>query len=123
MAEGFLGGILGSKEKPAALEDYVDLDDETDGDVGTGPADMFVKVAELEDLNDVPDLKEEVYSGNIVLIDVSNTDDDLVLERSIKDLRKSVNDIDGDIAALGDDQIILAPTAVKIEREKLVPSS
>jgi len=123
MAEGFLSGILGSKERESPkLEDYIDLDETTsDETIREGPADMYVKVGELKSLNDVAELKEEVYNGNILLIDVSGIEDELALERSIKDLRRAVNDIDGDIAAMGNDQVIVTPTAVKIERDRLAP--
>lgn len=125
MAEGFLSGLLGSKEKRrgrSGLDDYVDLDSEDYGEeIGTGPADVYVKAAELKDLNDVADLKEAVYNGNILLVDISRVEDELTLERSVNELSKAVSDINGDIAAMGDDQVIVTPTAVKIDRDKLEP--
>lgn len=122
MADSFLGGIFGSKKTRGGrnLEDYVDLNKMQDSsDVSEGAADLYVKVAELGSLNDIATLKEEVYSGNIVLIDISRMDDELTLERAVKELRKVVTDIDGDIAAMGDDQVIVTPTAIKIERERV----
>ncbi|MBS1263277.1 MAG: hypothetical protein MAG715_00451 [Methanonatronarchaeales archaeon] len=123
MAEGFLSSIFGPKKRSSLrLEDYVDLDEEENSDgVGSGPADLYVKVAELGGLNDVANIKEEVYSGNVVLVDVSRVDDELSLERSIKELRRVVSDIDGDIAAMGNDQVIVTPTVIKIDREKIPP--
>lgn len=122
MADSFLGGIFGSKKNQSSqsLEDYIDLNKtNTSEDVSRGAADLYVKAAELTGLDDIATLKEEVYSGNVVLVDISKMDDELTLERAVKELRKVVDDINGDIAAMGKDQVIVTPTAVKIEREKV----
>jgi len=83
-------------------------------------AKMYIKTAELAGLNDVRELKKEIYAGNILILDISQTKKDKVLvEKAIKDLKMAALDVGGDIAGIGDDQVIVAPKGVKIERKKL----
>jgi SepF-like predicted cell division protein (DUF552 family) len=103
-------------------EDYWDLDleaydEELREEEGVR---MYVKTAELTGLYDLPDLKKEVYSGNILLLDISLAKQDKVLvEKTIKDLKMVASDISGDIAGVADDMVIVTPTGIKIERQKL----
>jgi SepF-like predicted cell division protein (DUF552 family) len=103
-------------------EDYWDLDleayeEELREEEGVR---MYVKTAELTGLYDLPDLKKEVYSGNILLLDISLAKQDKVLvEKTIKDLKMVASDISGDIAGIADDMVIVTPTGIKIERQKL----
>jgi len=109
----------GRKEEAAHsdldLEEYEEeLREEEEG------AKMYIKTAELEGLNDVRELKKEIYAGNILILDISQTKKDKVLvEKAIKDLKMAASDVGGDIAGIGDDQVIVAPKGVKIERKKL----
>lgn len=81
---------------------------------------MYIKLAELTGLYDIPDLKKEIYSGNILILDISLAKQDKVLvEKAIKDLKMAAFDVGGDIAGISDDQVIIAPLGVKIERKKL----
>jgi SepF-like predicted cell division protein (DUF552 family) len=103
-------------------EDYWDLDleayeEELREEEGVR---MYVKTAELTGLYDLPDLKKEVYSGNILLLDISLAKQDKVLvEKTIKDLKMVASDVSGDIAGIADDMVIVTPTGIKIERQKL----
>lgn len=85
------------------------------------PANTYIRVAELNNLNDLALLKKEVYEGNILMIDISNLKNDkLMLDRALKDLKDVVIDVHGDIAGLKDDQVLVTPTGVKIDRSKIV---
>jgi len=65
--------------------------------------------------------KKEVYGGNALLIDISNTKrDKLTLERAIKELKQVIGDLHGDIAGIGEDQILVTPKNVKIDRTKVI---
>lgn len=123
-----MGGIFGSNQEPSSkeLEDYVDLDEAIPEEgIREGAAELYVKAAELNSLKEVSKIKEEVYSGNVLLLDISALEDDLERERAVEDLRKTTDDIDGDIAAvkLWDDLVIVTPTSIKIERQKLSPEA
>lgn len=121
LKEGF-EKLFAKREGIGDEEDYWDLDleaydEELREDEGVR---MYVKTAELTGLYDLPDLKKEVYSGNILLLDISLAKKDKVLvEKTIKDLKMVASDISGDIAGIADDMVIVTPTGIKIERQKL----
>jgi len=102
-------------------EDYVDLDlEEYEEELREEGVKMYIKIAELTGLYDIPDLKKEIYAGNILLLDISLVKQDKVLvEKAIKDLKMAALDVGGDIAGIADTQVIVAPMGVKIERKKL----
>lgn len=104
------------------VDEYVDLDLSDYEDVlETEPAEMYIRIAELNNLNEMPDLKKEVYDGNILLIDISLLKrDKFNLDRAIKDLKEVVEDVHGDIAGVGDEQVIVAPMGVRIDRSKVL---
>jgi hypothetical protein len=65
-------------------------------------------------------LKKEVYAGNILILDISLARQDKVLvEKAIKDLKMAAMDVGGDIVGIADNQVVVAPTGVRIERKKL----
>lgn len=121
LKEGF-EKLFAKREGISDEEDYWDLDleayeEELREEEGVR---MYVKTAELTGLYDLPDLKKEVYSGNILLLDISLAKQDKVLvEKTIKDLKMVASDISGDIAGVADDLVIVTPTGIKIERQKL----
>jgi SepF-like predicted cell division protein (DUF552 family) len=121
LKEGF-EKLFVKREGISDEEDYWDLDleayeEELREEEGVR---MYVKTAELTGLYDLPDLKKEVYSGNILLLDISLAKQDKVLvEKTIKDLKMVASDVSGDIAGVADDMVIVTPTGIKIERQKL----
>ncbi len=105
-------------------EDYLDLDldiEEYEKELGEEEeVKMYVKTAELTGLYDIPELKKEVYAGNLLILDISLAKHDKVLiEKAIKDLKLATLDVGGDIAGIGEDQVIVAPRGVRIYREKV----
>ncbi|WAI02373.1 cell division protein SepF [Methanogenium organophilum] len=119
----FLDSILGRGSSSAAESDYMELDlasfESVSGDAS--PASMYVRIATITDLKDTPRVKDEIYNGNIVIVDVSRLKmDKITYERVLKDLRAVAHDINGDIVGLGDQKyVILTPMSVKISREKI----
>lgn len=116
--------IFGSRPH-AEPDEYLELDlGEYEEVFEEEPAGTYVKVAELINVSNLTSLKDEVYRGNIVIIDISHIKQDRVtLDRIVKELRQVATDIHGDIAGLGDDQIIVTPMSIKIDRKKLGASS
>ncbi|NMG83784.1 MAG: DUF552 domain-containing protein [Methanosarcinales archaeon] len=118
-----LDKIIGTgsiKEPEAGGYSEIDLSEFEENIEGEVPC-MYVKIAELTGLEQLPKLKEEVYKGNALLIDISATKrDKLTLERVIKELKQVTDDIHGDIAGIGEDQLIVTPHNVKIDRTKVV---
>jgi SepF-like predicted cell division protein (DUF552 family) len=118
-----LDKILGKGPSQAIESDYMDLDLASFETVsGDRPASMYVKIAAINDLKDTPKVKDEVYNGNIVIVDISRLKmDKITYERVLKDLSAVANDINGDIVGLGDQKyVIITPMSIKISRDKIV---
>ena len=114
-------GVFKKKKKDDEEEAYVDLDiGEYEEELKEEEIKMYVKTAELTGLYDIPELKKEIYSGNILILDISLAKQDkAMLERAIKDLKMVTLDVGGDIVGIGEDQVIAVPAGVKIERKKV----
>lgn len=88
----------------------------------TQPTKIYLKAMPLRSLSDLDTVKNEVKSGNIVILKVTP-----LAERSIEDIKKAINElcdfvktIDGDIARLGEERVVVTPSGVRIWREKTV---
>jgi SepF-like predicted cell division protein (DUF552 family) len=117
----FLDSILG-KSSPASDTEYMELDLATyEAANDEEPASMYVKIASIADLKETPRIKDEIYNGNIVIVDVGRLKmDKITYERVLKDLREVAKDVNGDIVGLGDQKyVIITPMSVKISREKI----
>jgi len=101
--------------------DHVDLDlEEYEEELEEEGVKIYIKTAELTGLYDVRELKKEIYAGNILIVDISLAKKDKgLVEKAIKDLKMAALDVGGDIAGIADNQVIVAPSGVKIERKKL----
>ena len=108
-------GIVGNEES------YLDLGiEEYEQELKDEGVKMYIKTAELTGLYDIPELKREIYAGNILILDISLAKQDKVLvEKAIKDLKMAAFDVGGDIAGISDEQVIVTPMGIKIERKKL----
>jgi len=85
------------------------------------PASMYIKIATIADLKDTPRVKDEVYNGNIVIVDIGRLKmDKVTFERVLKDLRDVAKDVNGDIVGLGEQKyVVITPMSVKVSREKI----
>lgn len=121
MSEGIFNKVFGSKEEIEGFEDYLDLGERIESSKSeTEEADMVVKVAEIREIDDATTVKEQIYNGNIVVMDISPIKDDKVLkDRVIGDIKRAAKDVDGDVAGLGNKQIIVTPARVKVSRRVL----
>lgn len=84
---------------------------------------IYLKALSLHSLDDLEKIKNEVKSGNILIIRVGplaekNIDD---VKRAISELSEFVRSISGDIARLGEERIVLTPSNVQIWKEKSSP--
>ncbi len=81
---------------------------------------IYIKASPLNELSDIDGVKEEVSTGNIVILKITplarKSFDDT--KKAIHELSEFVAGIDGDIARLGEERIVVAPSGVKIWREK-----
>ncbi len=101
--------------------DFIDLEEYTqDSELFDQTASMMVRVAEIQNYEDLREYANYVYQGNLLLLDFSAiAQDDIILRRVTGDLKKLIADINGDIAGLGKTMMIIAPTGVKIDRRKM----
>ncbi len=119
-SKGLLGKVFGGKSTEEE-EEYTEIDlGDMEQSVGSGPAETYVRVAELSSLNQIPELKREIYNGNIVVVDISPVKgDSLTRDRALKDLKQVASDVRGDIAMIKDDNlIVVTPMSIKIDRTK-----
>lgn len=82
----------------------------------------YLKAMPLRNLSDLDTIKQEVKQGNILILKISP-----LANKSIEDIKKAVNElcefvktVDGDIARLGEERIVITPSGVRIWREKTV---
>jgi SepF-like predicted cell division protein (DUF552 family) len=100
-------------------DDYIDVDIGQFEEAG-GPHKMLL-VADLDKLDVLPEIKQEIYSGNIILVDVARIKRDKVaLDKALGELKKTVEEVSGDIAGIGDDLVAIVPNGIKIDREKVI---
>ncbi|HOI58821.1 MAG: cell division protein SepF [Methanoculleus sp.] len=121
MVKKLFDSILG--KSPVKNEDeYMELDLASyEGSSTEEPAAMYIKIATIADLKDTPRVKDEVYNGNIVIVDIGRLKmDKVTFERVLKDLRDVAKDVNGDIVGLGEQKyVVITPMSVKVSREKI----
>lgn len=121
MVKKLFDSILG-KSPAKNEEDYMELDLASyEGSNEEEPASMYIKIATISDLKDTPRVKDEVYNGNIVIVDIGRLKmDKVTFERVLKDLRDVAKDVNGDIVGLGEQKyVVITPMSVKVSRDKI----
>lgn len=107
----------------SGAEQYIDLTEmvfEDEGLMGTEGAQTVVKVGELFRYEDLSALTSHVYAGNIVVVDYTSiANDDLTMKRVTAELKNVARDVDGDVAGVGKNLLMVTPKAVKIDRNKI----
>ncbi len=86
------------------------------------PPRVYLKAMPLRELEDVDTIKHEVKSGNILVIRVTP-----LAKKSIEDVKRAVNElsefvqsVEGDIARLGEERVVVTPNSVRIWRRSTV---
>jgi len=116
---GIVNKIFGDKNT-GDVEGYVDLEKYVDSTDGTGPASMYVRVGEIQRYEDLKSFCDYVYGGNVLILDFSPiAEEEVILKRITSDLKKMAQEINGDIAGIGNNLMIVSPCNVKVERRKL----
>jgi len=84
------------------------------------PEKVYLKALPLRDLGDVETIKQEVKSGNVLILKVSP-----LAKKSIDDVKTAVSElleftqlVGGDIARLGEERVVITPPFIRIWREK-----
>ena len=81
---------------------------------------IYVKAYPLREPIDVPRIKAEIIEGNILIIKITP-----IAKRSVEETKAAISElvefiksIQGDIARLGDERIVMTPPTAKVWRER-----
>ncbi len=81
---------------------------------------IYVKAYPLRDSTDVPRIKAEIIEGNILIVKISP-----IAKRSVEETKLAISElvdftksIQGDIARLGEERIVMTPPTVKVWRQR-----
>jgi SepF-like predicted cell division protein (DUF552 family) len=81
---------------------------------------IYVKAYPLRDPTDVPRVKAELIEGNILIVKITP-----IAKRSVEETKSAISElvefiksIQGDIARLGEERIVMTPPTVKVWRGK-----
>jgi SepF-like predicted cell division protein (DUF552 family) len=108
------------EKKSGEVGGYIDLEKYIEAKGEKPSARMHVRVGEIQRYEDLKEFTDYVYGGNVLILDFSPiADEEVILKRITNDLKKMVDEINGDIAGIGNNLMILAPSDVKVERRKL----
>jgi uncharacterized protein len=101
--------------------DYIDLGEYLqESKPAETAATMYVKVADLARLEELRAYVDYVYKGNMLILDFTTiAEDEVTLRRATNELKSVVQDVGGDIAGFGKNLLLITPTGVKIDRQKL----
>jgi hypothetical protein len=79
---------------------------------------IYVKAFPLRDSTDVPRIKAEIIEGNILIVKITP-----IAKRSVEETKSAISElvdfvksIQGDIARLGEERIVMTPPTVKVLR-------
>jgi SepF-like predicted cell division protein (DUF552 family) len=105
-----LGGILRKPKKEEKKEETH----------SSNSSKTYLKAIPLRDLSDLENIKNEVKSGNILILRITP-----LASKSIDDVKNAINQLcefaesmNGDIARLGEERVVICPQNVRIWREK-----
>jgi SepF-like predicted cell division protein (DUF552 family) len=116
---GIVDKIFGDK-KSGTVGGYIDLEkyDESPDHLKSGR--MHVRMGEIQRYEDIKEFSDYVYGGNVLILDFSPiAEEEVILKRITNDLKKLAEEINGDIAGIGKNLMIVSPSDVKIDRHKL----
>ena len=116
---GIVSKIFGDK-KSGTVEGYIDLEKYVQSPDQLKSAKMHVRMGEIQKYEDVKQFTDYVYGGNVLILDFSPiAEEEVILKRITSDLKKLTDEVNGDIAGIGKNLMIISPSDVKIDRHKL----
>lgn len=80
----------------------------------------LIKIADVNNFEDVKKISEHVRDGNIVLMDCSSVmGDDLLFRRVVDEMKAIGKDVGGDVAGLGKNLFVITPQGIAVDRNKI----
>ncbi|HLE07892.1 MAG TPA: cell division protein SepF [archaeon] len=112
---GVLGKLFGGNFSELGQEEYIELD--TQGDAAG--AKVPIRVDKLEDFADTDRVQKAVREGSIVFLKIKSMKEKDIseLKRAIDKLRKTCVALNGDIAGIDEDFVILCPSFAHVARD------
>jgi len=102
------------------IPDFIDLAKYSGKKGPKGRAAVEIKFAEIDSFEDIRDLANYVYEGNILILDFTPiANDELTLKRIINELKRLVADVGGDIAGIAQNLLLVTPKSIGIDRHKI----
>jgi SepF-like predicted cell division protein (DUF552 family) len=119
---GLLDKIFGKGEGSAEVPDLEEVM-ESEGDVVNPPADFYVKRIDLRNEGDADLAMKELSQKNIIILNfLPLSKQPNRLKTIITKLKTQAGRMNGDIALLSNDSLLLTPTNVKIVKSKPRPA-
>ncbi len=122
MKKGLLKRLKTEAQPVPESEKFIDLGDiNLEGlELEGGVAGTELRVAEISTFDDIGPVVDEVYKGNIVLVDISSlSGDDTAVRRIANELKSVSRDVGGDVAGVGRNLLAITPNGVAINRAVL----
>lgn len=99
---------------------YIDLGSMKSKGPSTKSGGPAIKFADIDGYRLIPELSHLIYEGNVLVLDFTPiANDDLELKRTITELKRVVEDIEGDIAGIGQNLLIVSPKGMGIDKKKM----
>jgi SepF-like predicted cell division protein (DUF552 family) len=120
MKKGLLKRLKTEPQPVPESEKFIDLGDiDIEGlDLEGGAAGMELRVAEVNTFEDLGPVVDQVYDGNLVLVDISAlSTDDTAMRRIANELKSVARDVNGDVAGVGKNMLAVTPTGVFVNRD------
>ncbi|MCX6767991.1 MAG: cell division protein SepF [Candidatus Micrarchaeota archaeon] len=105
--------------KDMNIEDFMTASEAEEVDVLHQAADFYVKPIGLQTDSDIKAVEDELNQRNLILLNITPIARNPVkLKSAVNELRSFVHKINGDIARIDEDKILLTPANVKIVKRK-----
>ncbi|QGA80463.1 cell division protein SepF [Candidatus Nanohalobium constans] len=114
MPLGFLNNNSDDESEDIVEDDFVELDAKPADE----KQDVVVRAETLKEFDDTEKVQEQLRDGKIVWVNIQplKNRDMTKLKRAVKRLKKTVRAVDGDIAGVDEEWIVLTPEYASIER-------
>ena len=114
MGLGFLNKNKDDESEDVIEDDFVELDAKPSNQ----KQDVVVRAETLREFDDTENVQEHLRNGKIVWVNIRplKNIDMSKLKRAVKRLKKTVKAVDGDIAGVDEEWIVVTPEYATIER-------
>ena len=104
--------------KPSQDDEYATL---AQGDEEQPDGKMLLHIERLSDFSDSDRIQQRLRDGHLMIVKIRDLrqKDAIELKRAVAKIRKTCLALNGDIAGLGDDWIIVTPATARIHRQQV----